>query len=89
MNLKETIILEYLKTVNLKADNISMKNIIKELTPRLKEIPTIEPVWEDISMVNEDTKETYKKEVLKSIAIWYTDNTEDNKHIPRKVDIIV
>lgn len=88
MNLKETIILEYLKTVNLKADNISMKNIIKELTPKLKETPTIEPVWEDISMVNEDSKQTYKKEVLKSISIWYTD-TEDNKHIPRKVDIIV
>lgn len=88
MNLKETLILEYLKNVNLTASNLSIKNIIKDLTPILKEAPTVEPVWEDVNILNEDNTVRSTNEVLKSITVWYTDNS-DGKPLPRKVDIII
>lgn len=90
INYKQPMILEYIKNVDLKNPNISFKKIIREIGELIKENPTIEPLWSEIKVLNEDKSVKEIKEKLESITIWYTiKNDAGDKDIPQKLEILV
>ena len=86
---KEFLVMEYMKNIDMKNENISFREIKEGLKRILHEEPAISINYENVEVLNEIMKTSETKERMASIDIFFTEIGIGDNETPKKVTILL
>lgn len=86
---KEFLVMEYMKNIDMKNENISFREIKEGLKRILHEEPAININYENVEVLNEIMKTSETKERMASIDIFFTEIGTGDTETPKKVTILL
>jgi hypothetical protein len=86
---KEFLVMEYMKNVDMKNENLSFREIKEGLKKILHEEPAISINYENIEVLNEIMKTSETKERMASIDIFFTEIGIGDNETPKKITFLL
>jgi hypothetical protein len=86
---KEFLVMEYMKNVDMKNENLSFRELKEGLKKILHEEPAISINYENIEVLNEIMKTSETKERMASIDIFFTEIGIGDNETPKKITFLL